>query len=503
MAAGERWHYIAQRFDGTSGGLGDFIDFDVPLQGVSIDDVLSGHNGLSGSISPEYVRLKGPDGMPVLEEGACAIWAEDPSGEIRGGGLLTHSAFDDESGTWKIECTDLTGTSEGLPFDSAVWFVNVDPADLFRYIWTHIQSHPNHNLGISIDPTTTPIRLGTDLIQREEFDTEPDVTDDLDPQPVPVAPPRYATNTLWREAAVKAMKASGWKTDVVDAALKKWLQKDELIEAKKWEPLTEKERTIRDRSIDKVGWPPDPPSPGTKQVLVVNMRPQVNPPEGGEEVEEAGPTDTNPGVTYQADAYKLNWYESLDLGEEINNLAASTPFDWHLTHRWVDNEIRHHIRLGYPRIGRRREELRFVVGENIAKAPEVERDGIAYANEVVFLGAGEGASMIRARAFRRDDKRIRKVVVVSDPSVTDENVARQRAETELAKRFNIDNITEVVVSNHPHAPIGSVDLGDEILVQGDLGWVDIETWCRVVGRTMSPDDSDNQSLTLLRSDRIA
>jgi hypothetical protein len=233
------------------------------------------------------------------------------------------------------------------------------------------------------------------------------------------------------------------------------------------------------------------------------MRPQVNPPEGGEEVEEAGPTDTNPGVTYQADAYKLNWYESLDLGEEINNLAASTPFDWHLTHRWVDDEIRHHIRLGYPRIGRRREELRFVVGENIAKAPEVERDGIAYANEVVFLGAGEGASMIRARAFRRDDKRIRKVVVVSDPSVTDENVARQRAETELAKRFNIDNITEVVVSNHPHAPIGSVDLGDEILVQGDLGWVDIETWCRVVGRTMSPDDSDNQSLTLLRSDRIA
>jgi hypothetical protein len=501
MGAGGRWHYIAQRFDGTSGGLGDFLDFDVPLQGVNIEDVLSGHNGLSGTINPEYPRLKGADGMPILEEGGCAIWAEDPSGQIRGGGILTHSAFDDESGSWQIECTDLTGTSEGLPFDEGVWFVNVDPLDLFRYIWTHIQSHQNHNLGISIDPTTSPVRLGTDLVQHQEFDLEPDVSADLDPQPPPTAPPRYATNTLWREAAVKAMKATGWKADVVDDALKKWLSKDELVEAKKWEPLTDKERTIRDRSIDKVGWPPDPPNPGHRTTLVVNMRPQVNPPTGGEEIPDADPTETE--ATYQYDAYKLNWYDTLDLGSSINDLAANTPFDWHMVHWWEGEEIRHHIRLGHPRIGRRREELRFVIGENIHTPPGIERDGTEYANEVLFLGAGEGATMIRARAFRRDDRRIRKVAVVSDPTVKDQSVAQKFAEIELAKRFNIENITEVMVSNHAHAPIGSVDLGDEILVQGDLGWIDLETWCRVIGRTMAPDDSDMQVLTLLRSDRIA
>ena len=151
------WRYIAQRFDGTTGGLGDFLDFHVPLQGVEIEDVLSGDNALSGVITPEYPRLKGSDGKPILLEGGCAIWAEDPDGEIRGGGLLEHSDFN-AAGEWSIECVDLTGTANGLPYDGANYWVNVDPIDVFRYIWTKIQSHPHHNLGISIDPTTSPSR---------------------------------------------------------------------------------------------------------------------------------------------------------------------------------------------------------------------------------------------------------------------------------------------------------------------------------------------------------
>lgn len=499
----EGWRYIAQRFDGTNGGLGDFLDFNVPLQGVSIDEVLSGDNGLSGTITPEYPRLKGADGKPILVEGGTAIWAEDPDGEIRGGGLVTHSGFG-EGGTWEIECTDLTGTATELPFDSAAWFVNADPMDIYRYIWTHIQSHPNHNLGITIDATTSPVRLGTDLVQHVEFDTEEDVSDDLEPAPIPVAPPRYATNALWRAAAVKALGANGWNKTVVDDALKKWLQKDALVESGDWKPLTEKERQIRDKAIDKVGWPPDPPEPGRKKnTLVVNVRPQMTPPTGGETLPEEDPTPQEV-VTWQYDAYKLNWYETLDLGSSMNDLAANTPFDWHMVHRWNEfDEIEHHIRLGYPKLGRRRDDLRFVVGENIHQTPSVERDGAEYANEVVVFGAGEGSLQVIGRAFRRDDGRVRKVAVVSAPWITHDFTARAHAELELAKRFNIEDIAEVTLVNHPHAPMGSVDLGDEIFIQGDIGWIEIDAWCRVVGRTMSPDDSDSQTLTLIRSDRIA
>lgn len=389
MATGDGWHYIAQRYDGTNEYYGAFLDLDVPLQGVNIDDVLSGHNGLSATITPEYPRLKGADGKPILLEGGTALWAESPDGEIRGGGIVTRSSFGD-GGQWQIECTDLTGIAIDLPYNGeGAYFVNADPADLFRYVWKWIQSQRGSVMGIDVDYTTTPIRIGTDLVQREEFDTEADPTE-VAPQP----------------------------------------------------------------------------------------------------------------VTYQDEPFKLNWYENLNLDDDLANLAERAPFDWHLTHRWEGDLIRHKLRIGYPRLGRRRHELRFVVGENIHTIPEVTRDWSDYANEVIVLGAGEGSTMVRAVATRSLTGRIRKAVVVSDPSLKTWAEANRRAEAEIQRRSQVETVTEIELQNHPHAPIGSVNLGDEILVEGDIGWVDFSVWCRVIGRTMSPDDGDKQILTVVRTNQL-
>lgn len=482
---GGQWRYIAQRVVGD-GALGNFLDFDVPLIGAAIEENLSGHNALSGTITPEYMRLKGPDGRPILEEWGSAIWAESPDGNLWGG-ILTHSSFDGP--TWSIECTDISALTDSLPYTEARFWVNVDPLDILREIWRYAQAQPASNLQVTIDPTTSPIRLGTDLIQRVDFDTEVDVTEDLDEStaPVEVAPSRYATNKDWREAAVKAMKANGWNPDVVDEALKKWLNKDKLVEDKEWTPLTEKQRRIRDKAIEKLGLPPNPPN-GT----VRNVPPESN-------VEPTAEEEQTP--VYEYDAYKLNWYTNHDLSGDINNLAQATPFDWHVVHFWKDDEIRHHIRLGYPKLGRRLVDERFVVGENITVTPSVERDGTEYANEVLVLGAGEGSSMIMGRAFRNDG-RIRRVAVVSDPSITTHDWATARAQEELALRLNIENVAEVTLLNHPHAPVGSVGIGDEILLEGETGWADLEVWCRVVGRRIDPDTSDAVTLTLVRTDRL-
>lgn len=500
MAASDGWRFIAQRFDGNSGGLGEFLDFNVPIMGANIEEVLSGHNALSGTISPEYPRLKGPDGRPILEEHGSAIWAESPDGLLYGG-ILTHSGFNEE-GQWSLECTDISGIAIGLPYTEANSWVNVDPLDLFRYIWRWIQEQPNSNLGMSVDFTTSPRRLGTDLIEFREFDLEDDPSEDVDPTPRPVQPSRFATNKDWRERGVQVMAAANWRVDVVDEALKLWLNKDALVAAGDWPKwgLTDRQHTIRKRTIEKIGWPPNPPEPGFKETALPGTVDNDTPDGPGEENGGPGGTET---VTYQADAYKLNWYTNLDLGSDLDDLAADTPFDWHVVHSWDGEEIRHHMRVGYPRIGRRRDDLRFVVGENLAKAPEVERDGAEYANEILVLGAGEGSTIRHGRAFRREDGRLRKVITISDPSLTTDEACIARAQAELAKRFNIDNISDVVVRDHWHAPLGSVDLGDEILVEGDIGWIDLEVWCRVVARTMSPDDGDAMTLTLIRSDRLS
>jgi hypothetical protein len=485
VAGSGSWRYIAQRYTGDDGALGDFIDFNVPLMGANIADVLSGHNSLTGSITPEYMRLKGPDGRPILEEKGCAIWAEDPDGEIRGGGLLTHSQF--EGPNWGIECTDLTGTSIGLPYTDANFWIGVDPIDLFRYIWGWIQSQPGGNVGIDVDVAHSPVRLGDTMIQRVDFDLEDDPSLEV-PVPVPTQPNPFSNNEEWLQKGIKVMHAVGWTKSVVESALRHWLAK---VNDGKAPPITEREAMIKDKVIQKIGWPPNPPPPKTGGPDVTYVLP---------------PGQVEPPVVWEYDAYKLAWYKDLDLSKVVDDLATLTPFDWHLTHAWSDESddatIRHTVRVGYPRLGRRREELRFVIGENIHTVPRVERDGTDYANEVLFLGAGEGSAQISGRAFRRGDGKVRTVAVVSDSSVTDQRLANMRAEQELAKRIILDDIAEIVLEDHPNAPMGSVDLGDEILLEGETGWVDLEVWCRVVGRSMSPDSGEAMNLTVIRSDRL-
>lgn len=498
MASAEGWRYLAQKVNGD-GAYGDFIDLNLPLTDVELEEVLSGHNGLTAKVSPEVMRLKGPDGRPVLEEWGCAIWAEDPDGEIRGGGILNHSTF--EGPSWSLECIDLSGALIDLPYTESRFWINVDPIDIFREIWRYAQAQPGGNLGVSIDDTRSPKLLGGDLVQRVDFDTEYDPSADPtsgDPVPVPVAPNRYATNKLWREAGVKAMKAVGWNPDVVDEVLRKWLNKDALIEAGNWPKggMTDRETLIKNKTLDKVGLPPSPPS-GTVRAAIPST---VGEP-GTAEAPATTPGEAQP--TYEYDAYKLAWYKDHNLDDTIAQLAAETPFDWLMTHSWNGEDLRHHIRVGYPRLGRRRTDLRFVIGENISTLPSVERDGTEYANEVLVLGAGEGSAQVVGRAFRRDDNKVRKVAVVSVPWIQHDFTANEYARLELQKRTQVDDITEIVLRDHQHAPMGSVDLGDEILIEGETGWTDLEVWCRVIGRRISPTSGDAMALTVIRSDRIA
>jgi hypothetical protein len=492
MAGSGQWRYIAQRYTGELGALGDFLDFNVPLQDANIEDVLSGHNALNGTITPEFMRLKGADGKPIITEMGTAIWAEDPDGEIRGGGLLTHSSF--AGPVWNLECTGLTGTSIDLPYTEANFWIGVDPIDLFRYIWGWIQSQPGGNVGIDVDVAHSPVRLGDTMIQRVDFDLEQGATETIVLTPVPTQPNPYANNAAWIDQGVKVMKAVGWTASVVRDALNAWLAKTN--DNPNVPPLTAQQRNIKDKVIQKIGWPPNPPPPRT----------------GGPETTYVEQVVTTPGtpapVVWEYDAYKLAWYKDHNLASVIDDLAAMTPFDWYLESRWTDDgmdepTIRHNIRVGYPRLGRRRDDLRFVIGENVQQLPSIERDGTAYANEVMLLGAGEGSAQVVARSFRRADGKVRKVAVVSDPGINDLRLAQIRADQELAKRIILDDMTEIVLNDHPHAPAGSVDLGDEILLEGETGWIDLEVWCRVVARRISPDASDAVTLTVIRSDRLA
>lgn len=208
----------------------------------------------------------------------------------------------------------------------------------------------------------------------------------------------------------------------------------------------------------------------------------------------------------EAEPYELVWWEAKDCGDEIDQLAGQTPFDYYEEHAWVGDtdEVSHRIRLGYPRLGRRRDDLRFVLGENLAVVPNVERNGDEFANEVYGIGKGEGEKAPTVSVPQRDG-RLRRVFVFTQSDTADKDRLTTIARTELAIRQPIEELSEVRIIDHPNARLGSFEVGDDILVQGDLPWLsDFAIWCRITSYTVQPEGGEGlATLTLARSDSFA
>lgn len=212
--------------------------------------------------------------------------------------------------------------------------------------------------------------------------------------------------------------------------------------------------------------------------------------------------DTGP-TEFESGPYRLAWYQNHDLGGDIDDLASNTPFDYRERHFWEGDVLRHHVDLGYPKLGKRRENLRFEIGVNVAP-PSINPNGDEYASESLVLGAGEGRTMIRGYAVRKDP-RLRRVAVVTVPHIRTTKLANKRARRDVARRLGVGDIEEIVVDGgHPAAPMGSYQVGDEILVEGDVPWWDdVDTWVRILSITYSPENDGNfASLSVVRTDKL-
>lgn len=207
-------------------------------------------------------------------------------------------------------------------------------------------------------------------------------------------------------------------------------------------------------------------------------------------------------VSFEAGPYKLNFFSTHDLGGEFDSLAEATPFDYAEVHEWQGETIRHRIRLGYPALGQRREDLRFVVGENVHTDPVVEQDGDEYASEVVVLGSGEGRKMVRASAEVNERDGLRRVKVITDKSAASKPRAKAIAKAELQARIGAENVSTITVLDHPSAPLGSFSVGDEIRIQGSgKGWNgDLYLWVRILEITTQP-GAESASLRVTRAER--
>jgi hypothetical protein len=375
------WRYFATRLNGD--GTETLLHPDLPLEDVTIEDILSGDGAISGSISPVFSSLKADDGQPLFQEWSTALYAEQ-NGAIRAGAIMVNSEFDGPE--WNIEAVGFTNYLRDLPYIGTGYKgIQVDPIDVMRTIWAHAQGKRGGNIGMTLDGTTTggAIKIGTTL-KLVEFPTQSGV------------------------------------------------------------------------------------------------------------------------VSFEAGPYKLNEYDTHDLAQCIDDLANETPFDYHERHYWNGEEIVHRVNIGYPKIGKRRTDLRFVQGVNIFEPSQLNRDGELYASGTLVLGAGVGASGIRAVSEppTRPGNRLRRIAVVQDDTIKSKTRATKRANAENQWRSRLDDIDSVVVVDHANAQLGSVHVGDEIRIEGQGDWVDIDMWVRVLGITYQPANGNAAEYRIARTDRL-
>lgn len=206
-----------------------------------------------------------------------------------------------------------------------------------------------------------------------------------------------------------------------------------------------------------------------------------------------GDDDVAASTTAQkVDPYVLAWWQTHDLAKEFEDMAGLAPFEWTVRHAWDGEQISHELVYGYPRLGRRRDDLRFVVGENVSTRPAVQRQGEDYASEVLVLGAGEGRAMMRAEDNSVARSRLGRDVVVMDKTITTPNGARTRAAAEAKARSGGPEISELTVLNHPHAALGTYSVGDDIYVETAPGWSGVlGMWLKILSITISPDSQES------------
>jgi hypothetical protein len=480
------WRYIAQHPT-----TGEFIDWDVPLSGVALTRRLSGPWGMSAKLEPELMRMLNPDGSRRLDEWAVQVWAEK-DGAIRGGGILTDSKL--VGAQWDMTFEGHARYPHGIPYAGLLSRTNYDPLDAYRAVWDHVQSYDDGNLGVVVDPLTSPVRVGIPAVPsywQVSFSPEGTPTADM----------------VWvREDDVNPDRVEAKSKGILAAELKENATTCTVRDGAKFAgipfPFTVKIGAeyvrVRGRTGNKLedlirGWDRED--------------------QEGKPAKRSGHSKGS-GVTYDgtprrlvkrvaAVPYLLAWWEAPDCGDELETLAKETPFEFVEAHEWDGDELAHRIRLGYPRLGRRRTDISFVEGENLAVAPPLERNGETFAQYVLGLGAGEGRGRRRTGMVGSADGRLRRVHVLERSDVRTLDRLQRLAATEQAARKNLGSVPDVVAFDHPNAPLGSWELGDEVQVTLRDGWANDSVWCRIVEDVISPEnDREFMGLKLIRADGL-
>jgi len=212
-------------------------------------------------------------------------------------------------------------------------------------------------------------------------------------------------------------------------------------------------------------------------------------------------TQMLPGWSFNNEQYIRDFFaifiraaDKTDCGEYLEKLCRDIPFDYIEESGWNSDRtaIKKGIRLGYPKGGVRQEGLVFRRGENIKSAKQKLESEIEWVSDIIIDGFFPGKTY-SAQISNYDPDRFRRVVNELDVRIDSNERAAAWAKRKLTRRqFPYQYDTIIVDPYHPNAPFGTFDVGDEILIQGKMPWLeqDIKQWHRIIAISYGDEKGD-------------
>lgn len=448
------WRYIATRLNGD--GTESVIDPECPLTGVTITYHRNAPFEISGHINPERRNLEDAAGISLIEKWSTAFYFEKDD-EIRAGGILVDDPVTGPD--MQLDIMGMAGYPNTQPYTEAnTWPANPPETDLDPDIDAEEPSN-----SVTVAPTQT-----STLVYNKKTKTYTAVAYFGVQQPAAMVSP---IPVQWASAT-----AAPGNTDYPVDGMEPMFAIREI-----WRHLQSQER-------GNLGVQIDPMNTGR---LIGKLVAQ-------------GEFDTvNGPLAFEYEPLLLRWFETYDMGDVINKLCENLPMDFREEHTWNEDHtaITHFIRFGYPKLGSRRSDVIFTIGDNVDPVG-IEAPIEEYASHVVGLGAGEGSAMLRADAIRSDEIHIRRAVVYEDKSANTAAAIATSARNELMNRLGLDQVTAIKVKPSQVDALSGIMPGDEVLLVGEQEHRDVDMWVRIESKTVTC-DTDALEFEVTRADMLA
>ncbi|QIK62335.1 hypothetical protein G7068_03270 [Leucobacter viscericola] len=451
--------YIVERISD-----GAFLELELPINVSSAGKKKCGPGKFSGEIMPvvEAYRYAGTN---ALIEPRGTFIHEEADGQIRGTWIVTRSEF--EGARWRIEGAGYSSYFNGYPYEGEYWGVQVDPIAAARHVITYIQGRNASNIGVTLTGSSSK-RVGTDSdlkadAAKKVMDAKKKAWDEF-------AKPR---KTL--EAEVK--KISKPYDDAIrimnrdrrilfdDYAAAVAAKKPKAtIDAKK-APVDAKDKEIKTKRDAKAK------ATKTRRDKIDDLKITEEPLETAFDAAKEDYEAAKDKATDDAGAWKMLWWDTPDAGKLMTEAIEEAGYEWVEWSGWNADKtkILKEIRC-VPTVGRKREDLSFIEGDNVLEVVAIKDDSADYANSVTVIGAGEGKSALRFEVGIADGRR-RTPVVIDAKHLTRQTAVENLARVELARRQQKLKVAAVRVdASHANAPRGTFDVGDIIPVDTDGGW---------------------------------